>query len=350
VPRLSSEVVANVRKAREAALLAVETYNRPGTAFRSAGFIVLMVIAWTGVFHAVFFKRKTKPYYRVRRGSRKFQRVNGEYKTWELDECLRQFFQNENPPQRKNLEFFIELRNKIEHRFLPELDMEIFGECQALLMNFETMLGAEFGEKQSLAQGLPYALQFSKSLVPEQQKAMRGAARQHFQSIRKFVSEFRSSLSDDVLTDEAYSFKVFLIPKVGVHAKSSDLAVEFVKYDPSKPEEMKQYERLVTLIKPKHISVANLNGLRAGQVVQQVAARIPRKFTHHSHQKCWRHYETRPPGNSENPEHCDNRYCYFDAVHGDYIYTPAWVEFLVGLLSDDAKYDLVVTGVAQGPA
>jgi hypothetical protein len=349
MPRLSNEVVANVRKAREAALLAVETYNRPGTAFRSAGFIVLMVIGWTGIFHAIFFKRKTRPYYRVR-GSRKFQRVNGEYKTWELDECLRQFFEDQNPPQRKNLEFFIELRNKIEHRFLPELDMEIFGECQALLMNFETMLAAEFGEKQSLAQGLPYALQFSKNLVPAQQKAMRGAARQHFQSIRKFVTEFRSSLSDDVLTDEAYSFKVFLVPKVGVHAKSSDLAVEFVKYDPSKPEEMKQYERLVTLIKPKQISVANLNGLKAGQVVKQVAARIPRRFTHYSHGKCWRHYNTRPPGNSETPQHCDNRHCYYDAVHGDYIYTPAWVEFLVEKLSDAATYDLVVTGTPQAPA
>jgi len=346
LPRLSTEVVANVRKAREAALLAVETYNRPGTAFRSAGFIVLMVIAWTGLLHAVFFKRKAKPYYRVR-GSQRFQRINGEYKTWELDECLKKFYEDQNPPQRKNLEFFIGLRNKIEHRFLPELDMEIFGECQALLMNFETVLGAEFGEKQSLAPGLPYALQFSKSLVPEQQSAMRGAARQHFQSIRRFVTEFRSSLSDDVLTDEAYSFKVFLIPKVGVHAKSSDLAVEFVKYDPSKPEEMKQYERLVTLIKPKQISVANLNGLKAGQVVKQVAARIPRKFTHHIHGKCWRHYSTRPPGNSEAPANCDNRHCYYDAVHGDYIYTPAWVEFLVEKLSDEATYGLVVAAVPQ---
>jgi len=35
--RLPIETEANLKKAREAALLAVETYNRPGTAFRSAG-------------------------------------------------------------------------------------------------------------------------------------------------------------------------------------------------------------------------------------------------------------------------------------------------------------------------
>jgi Domain of unknown function (DUF3644) len=349
VPRLSAEVVANVHKAREAALLAVETYNRPWTAFRSAGYIVLMIVAWTALFHAIFLKRRAKPYYR-RRGSRRFERIDGEYRTWELGECLRQFYKEQNLPARNNLEFFIKLRNKIEHRFLPELDTGIFGECQAMLMNFEALLCEEFGDKQALAPGLPYALQFSKSSAPAQQKAMRGAAKQHLQSIRKFVSEFRSALSDDVLSDEAYSFKVFLIPKVGTHAKSSDVAVEFVRYDPSKPEEMKQYERLVALIKPKQISVANLGGLKAGEVVRQVAARLGRKFNLYSHLRCWTHYNTRPPGKSAAPELCDNRYCYYDAVHKDYIYTPAWVDFLVEKLADAATYDLVLKGAPAAAA
>ena len=143
MPRRSIDVTSNLQKAREAVLLAVETYNRPGTAFRSSGFIVLMVIAWTALFHATFFKRKTRPFYH-KKGSRRFEKVEGEYKTWELAECLRQFYQDKNPPVRKNLEFFIGLRNKIEHRFLPELDPDIFGECQAMLMNFETLLSQEF--------------------------------------------------------------------------------------------------------------------------------------------------------------------------------------------------------------
>lgn len=145
MPRYSTEVVANLHKAREAALLAVETYNRPWTAFRSAGYIVLMIVAWTALFHAIFFKKRTKPYYR-RRGSRRFERINGDYKTWELAECLRQFYRDQNPPTRKNLEFFIGLRNKIEHRFAPALDKEIFGECQAMLMNFEALLCSEFSD------------------------------------------------------------------------------------------------------------------------------------------------------------------------------------------------------------
>ena len=48
--RLPVEVSANVSKAREAALLAVEVYNRPATAFRSAGYIILMIVSWTALF------------------------------------------------------------------------------------------------------------------------------------------------------------------------------------------------------------------------------------------------------------------------------------------------------------
>jgi hypothetical protein len=65
-------------------------------------------------------------------------------------------------------------------------------------------------------------------------------------------------------------------------------------------EEMKKYERLVALIKPKQISVTKLGGLKAGEVVRQVATRLGRKFTMHTHMKCWKHYDTRPAGKSSH--------------------------------------------------
>jgi hypothetical protein len=348
MPRLPADVTSNLQKAKESVLLAVETYNRPATAFRSSGFVILMIIGWTALFHAIFFKNKLKPYYH-KKGSRRFEKVEGDYKTWELKECLREFYKDQNPAIRKNLEFFIGLRNKIEHRFLPDLDLDIFGECQAMLLNFETLLSQEFGPKQVVGTNFPFALQFSRITQPEQQKAMRTAARAHLRSVRDFVQKFRSSLSDDVSSDQAYSYKVFLIPKVGTHAKSSDIAIEFVKYDPSKPEEMKQFERVVAMIKPKQVSVANFGGLKASEVVEQVAPRLVKRFTLNTHVKCWKHFNTRPASDSPTPEVCDNRYCYYDAVHKDYVYTPSWVDFLVEKLGDQATYDLIVKGIAPVP-
>jgi hypothetical protein len=41
----------------------------------------------------------------------------------------------------------------------------------------------------------------------------------------------------------------------------------------------------------------------------------------------------------ENPEGCKTKYCQFDQVHSDYIYTQEWVDFLVRKLSDEAEYN-----------
>lgn len=177
--RMPIEAEANLSKAREAALLAVETYNRPGASFRSAGFLVLMVVAWTAMFHAIFAKRKVKPYYRQKKNLRRFERVDGDFKCWELAECIQQYYADQNPPARKNPEFVVKLRNKIEHRFLPVLDIEIFGECQALLNNFEQLMCETFGDKYALSASLAFALQFGRSVSPAQQAAIRGASKQH---------------------------------------------------------------------------------------------------------------------------------------------------------------------------
>jgi hypothetical protein len=157
---LPYDVKALVEKARECALLAVETYNRPTATFRSGAYIVLMTIAWTSLFHAIFLKRRIKPYYR-KKNSRRYEKIDGEPKGWELKECLQQYYKGDNTAARKNLEFFIGLRNKIEHRSLAQLDAEIFGECQAMLLNFESLLVSEFGDRYAIRGGLTFALQFA---------------------------------------------------------------------------------------------------------------------------------------------------------------------------------------------
>jgi hypothetical protein len=127
-----------------------------------------------------------------------------------------------NPPPATNsinhLAGFTDFNLGQIRRFLPELDPDIFGECQAMLINFETMLSEEFGAKQAVGADFPFALQFSRITQPEQQRAMRTATRAQLKSVREFVEKFRSSLSDNVSSDQAYSYKVFLIPKVGTHA------------------------------------------------------------------------------------------------------------------------------------
>jgi Domain of unknown function (DUF3644) len=334
-----------LEKARDSAILAVEVYNKPAVKFKSGGYISMMVIAWTSLFHAVFFKRKLKPFYRKESG--RFVKVEGDYKYWELDECLNQYFKTDTGnPVRKNLEFFIPLRNKIEHRSMPELDASIFGECQAMLLNFDEMLEKEFGAKYCLRECLSFALQ----LFPSSENLADAVKHKpETKPVVDFIQQFRSTISPDITASGRYSFKAFLI-QVANHRSENALPIQFVHYDRLSEEERKKVAHLVAMVKFKEIPVSNLNIIKAGEVaklVQQALGdpKIQRgnkqvdRFNVSIHSVCWRKYKVRPPGGSSNPEQTDYRYCIYDKMHNDYGYTQAWVDFLAEKLRDQTEFD-----------
>ncbi|NQU68322.1 MAG: DUF3644 domain-containing protein [Candidatus Marinimicrobia bacterium] len=161
--RLSKIEKSCLEKSRDSALLAIETYNKPAVSFKSGGFVVMMVIAYTALFHAIFFKRRIKPYYK-KKNDYHYKREDGDYKFWELSTCLKKYFRTDTQnPIRLNLDFFIRLRNKIEHRSFPEIDPNIFGECQAMLFNYDDLIEKEFGTKWCLREALSFSLQLFRS-------------------------------------------------------------------------------------------------------------------------------------------------------------------------------------------
>ena len=135
-----------------------------------------------------------------------------------------------------------------------------------------------------------------------------------------------------------YSYKVFLLPKTGNHAKSSDLAVEFINVNQLDDSKIEEYERVVALLKTREVQVRNPGYLKPGQVVSKVSERLEYKFNMHHHVLCWKHFNVRPKYNVTNAAKCNTKYCQYDVPHGDYIYTDAWVDFLVSELSDPDKY------------
>ncbi len=137
--------------------------------------------------------------------------------------------------------------------------------------------------------------------------------------MKSFLDQYRAALDPEVWNGSQFSFRVFLIPKIGNRPGSSDLAVEFVKYDETKPQEMEHYKRVLALIKERQIPVANAGLLKPG----------------------WRHFAVRPPSKSPNPASCDPKFCRYDSAHSDYLYTEEWVKHLVDQFADQARYDAV---------
>jgi hypothetical protein len=334
----------HIEKCRASALAAVDSYNRPGPRFRTAQFVILIVIAWTALFHAVFYRKGRRPWFRRQSpgGQGRYVRVDGEPKHWDVTECLKQYFGDKQPAERKNLEFLIGLRNKIEHRHLPDLDPALYGECQAALLNLESMLVDQFGQKYALAEQLAIALQFSQILPDEKLKATKILASSTAKTVKEYVERFRGGLPGSVLNSMKYSFSVFLVPKVANRAGAADIAVQFVKIDEASPEEVERLEKLNVLIREKHIPIANLGLFKPGEVVEKLKGRTPHPVNMSVHTYAWKYYKVRPASGDAHPERTIPEYCLYDSAHGDYLYTQAWVEKLARELADATVYDLVV--------
>ena len=315
--RLSRKVSNLLEKAKESVLLSVDIYNKPRTSFRAGGFIVLMCIAWTSLLHAIFEKHGDRYFYRDEKHRGRFVKIDGENKALGLLDSASKFYKDRNDPIFKNLSLFYELRSKIEHRFMPIIDPMISGECQALLLNFEELIVREFGEEHSIVESLFIPLQFTK-----QRKSLPRTMQD--EKVIDFINTFRSSLSTDVSNSQKFSFKAFFIPKLGNHRNSSDVAIEYVKFDPENTSEMKQYQKFIVGIKEKTVQVANQGKYKPSNVLKIIEEKTNQKRSMNWHVKMWKKYKVRP-----NQKNCLTEYCQYDEPHSDYIYTDAWVDLLI---------------------
>lgn len=332
-------------KAKESSLLAVDIYNKPKTTFRAGAYIVLMAIAWTSLFHSIFEKRGIKYFHKG--GNKRYIKIEGEYKSWELNDCLKEYFKENKKdelPIRKNVEFFIPLRNKIEHRFMPELDSEIFGECQALLHNFEYILTKEFGNKHSIKEDLVFSLQFAKNYSKEVKVTQPILGKDSLSRVKKYILDFRNGLSEEVYNDQKYSFKIYLLPKLVNNKDRADYAIEWIDYDPSNEDEMKKYAHLVGFIKEKVRPIANYGLLKAGDVAKRVRTELIKIYGEkvkfdpsNKHHICCIFYAIKPK-KGEPKENTNKDFCVYDSVHNDYLYTESWVNFLIKNLSIQETY------------
>lgn len=344
---LPYQVKTCLDKALDSALLAVETYNKPATKFKSGGYIVLMTIAWTALFHAIFFKNNTKPFYR-KKNSRRFKKVDGEYWYWELQTCVDEYFNGTTTAIKKNIEFFIPLRNKLEHKSLPEIDADIFAECQSFLLNFDKIVEKEFGPSYCLRESLSFALQLF-SFRDGLRAAVAGSSKA--KNVKEFIQQYRSAISPEIWQSGEYSFKAFLI-QVANHSTDDAMPIQFIAYDKLNNDEKNRVSKIAALVKEKHIihTIANHGTLKPGTVVKKVQEALGNpqiikngkpfnKFNLDTHTRFWRKYEIRPKGKSKTPERTKVEFCIYDEPCEQYFYTEKWVSFLIDKMQNDDAYD-----------
>jgi hypothetical protein len=292
-PTLTLRAEGLVIKAREAALAAVQHYNNPTAVFRSGNYIILMMIAFTALFHAIYERDSVDYEEKTADGSSRIR--NGQTMFWDAKYAAHYYAETHCSrgdkrmlrAMAKNLEFFVPIRNKIEHQFMPPLDETVAGECQAMLMNFETILAEEFTSYYSLNQSLTLAMQFSTRRTPETINSLRRMQSQEYDALKEYINNFRAGLSDELFGNLAFAFRVLLIPMPVSEARKSDYSIEFVKFDPSNPEQTDELERYYVAIK-QTVGIgdpAKDCTLWESEVVVAVAAKIGTQVTFGTNQK-----------------------------------------------------------------
>jgi hypothetical protein len=324
---------------KQEALLAVDLYNRSGEARRLEAFVVHMQIAWLYLLQARFERDGIDFYYRDARGRRK--KIDGEYMTWDLARCIKEVFPNQNHPARRNVEFFIGFRNKIEHRYEQLLESVTAGKAQSLIMNYEQILVETFGEKESLAERLRFPV-FLTSLSDTAVAALKDVHRRLPRRLTKYVAEYDAALTDEVRDDHRYEFRVYLVQQTGPKTEA-DALMRFVRFEDLTENERQQLEQVQTIVREKQVPVANIDRHKPSVVCDRVSEVLGVRFTPSSdHVRAWKYYGVRPETGAGPPERTDARYCVYDEPHRDYVYTDAWITKLTTELRDPAKFKEVI--------
>jgi hypothetical protein len=320
-----------LQEARRQACLAIDFYNRAGDKRSFNDFVVHMHLAWQSLLHAELERRKVDYAYRDRRG-RYVRGKDGEKRTWELERCLKERYKSDDP-MRLNVEFFIGLRNQIEHRFQDALIVATAAEAHAYVLNFERELVDLFGERESLARELRFPI-FVQSLSPAGMDEQRRLRRALPAAARSYISRFEAKLAPGVTEDERYAYRVQLTPMKGSKTEA-DLAVTFVPTSELTAEELAAMEQRArngtVLIAEKQRSVMYKDELLPAAAARAIEDAIPFVFRVHHFTHLRKTHRITPA--KDEPRHkTDTRYCVYNEPYDNYLYTPAYNRRIVDLI------------------
>lgn len=212
---------AQVRKAVEIFKTAILVYNNNMLLTRSETFIVLSIIAWTYLLHARLIREGIAPGYKNADGTSIL--VDGQEKLWELSYCIDRPEAGISAGEKANLKYLIAIRNAIEHRSAEDINDALQAKIQANALNFLSYAKEKFGTKYDFSHDLAFAIQL-QALTLMSPNALKGGA-PVAKAIQAVNALLEGPMTQAEFNDPAYSFRVYVVPKVTNNAKKADQAV-----------------------------------------------------------------------------------------------------------------------------
>ena len=302
-----------INSSREAALAAIQIYNNPLITFKTENFIVLMIIAWTYLFHAYYRANHIEyRYYKMGSKRRIFEKIDGQYKYWELSRCLKVEACPLDRDTKNNILFLIGLRNQVEHSRAAELDTYLSGRYQACALNYNNYLKMLFGNKYALDEYLTYSIQFAE-MNYQQEKVFAESEEKIPVSIRSYIRQFDEALSDEEINSDRYSYRILFKKKLTGKRGQADRVIEFIAPESDLAENIsKEYWVQKEVEKPKYLPS---EVVKVAQEAGFTSFRIGR------HTELWKKEDAKNPGKG-----------YGIKVSKQWYWYQRWVDFVLEYL------------------
>jgi hypothetical protein len=308
---------ASLDLAKDEALRACDFYNQRRLQRNFEAFLVHMGLAWHALLQAL----------NERDGI-------DLHRAWDLPTALAQRFPDPANPVRLNLEFLVALHARIARstpKAIGAIELLVAGKAQSCIRNFDQVVVGEFETGESLAGDLRFPV-FLSSLTSGAD-GMPAARARTPRRVLAFIDAFDAALDPTVAQDDQYEFRVLLFQKTGPKTEN-DPAIEYLSLKAMNAEQRKAMDSALVVVRDKQVPVANLDRLRPGEVVKRIKPVVPAfNVTYHTY--ATRHFKVRPRGGAPDPTTTVAAFCLYDAAHGDYVYTQAWVNKLLRELEND---------------
>ena len=297
-------------RAREAMLLAVQTFNTPALHFKAELFAVLSNIAWTYLLHEFYSRKGTSI-------------INENGYALLLGQMLDRDDCPISDDAKKNLLAVKILRDAVEHKILNSLGRTFYNLFQANCLNFESALISLFGEKVALGDSLTYALQFSKLSIDQISLVQKYDLNQEIEAID---AEINNKLGITGGEGTSYKFKVNYSLEKSTKGESNFV---FTTTNPGGG---------IHQVLVDKVASDELWPYKPGKVVELVKERASTEFSGHHHTLAWKKMGVRPASGSKKPNSCNKKYCTYHDAHHDYTYSEAWVKMLVDIVNDQEQF------------
>ncbi|WP_369684592.1 DUF3644 domain-containing protein [Corynebacterium frankenforstense] len=288
-------------------------------------------------------------YYRKRRGKRFFyvKNADGTNRIWELGKCLKEELK-ENDPVRVNIEFFIGLRNHVEHSIDNDkvLLKVTSPQAHACIINYEKNLIERFGREFSLRGQLRIPI-FVSPLDPGHIREHRDLTKDLPKDIHDYLTGFKGGISPNVQRSSAYAYKLYLIPYSG-NGNGPDMAVTFVKYE-SLTAEMKNHlseistnaleENAVVVVKSEVQEVSNRERFLPKAAAEIISGELKVKFGVNDF-TVYRKYKQVGPvtGGSRVLMNNSKSFCFYDDAVNKCVYDRSFIDLAVKDLRKEGVY------------